>query len=127
MLNFIYYEISYGKNIMEFEGGCKAVIDYDPEIEMYRVEFIVINGGVDFYAPDPEPHQAVSVTAASKGFNLNGWITDTVREAVRHALIRRKVKSFYFGLDNISKYFLDTRSSVIYLIRILSKYRFKMN
>lgn len=40
------------KNIMEFEGGYKAIIAYDPDIEMFRGEFIGLNGGADFYASD---------------------------------------------------------------------------
>jgi predicted HicB family RNase H-like nuclease len=36
-------------NLMEIEGH-KAVIKYDPEIEMFRGEFINLNGGADFYA-----------------------------------------------------------------------------
>ncbi len=39
-------------NIMEFEGGYKAVICYDPAIEMFRGEFVGLNGGADFYATD---------------------------------------------------------------------------
>lgn len=38
-------------NIMEIEGY-KAVIQYDPDIEMFRGEFIGLNGGADFYAKD---------------------------------------------------------------------------
>ena len=38
-------------NLMDFEGY-KAVIGYDPEIEMFRGEFIGLNGGADFYAKD---------------------------------------------------------------------------
>lgn len=41
-------------NVMEFEGGYKATITYDPEIEMFRGEFFGLNGGADFYAKDPE-------------------------------------------------------------------------
>ena len=40
------------KNIMEFANGYKAAIAYDPEIEMFRGEFIGLNGGADFYAKD---------------------------------------------------------------------------
>ena len=40
------------KNVMEFEGGYKAVIAYDSEIEMFRGEFFGLNGGADFYAKD---------------------------------------------------------------------------
>ena len=42
------------KNVMEFDGGYKAVIAYDPEIEMFRGEFAELNGGADFYAADLE-------------------------------------------------------------------------
>lgn len=38
-------------NIMEFDGY-RAIIQYDPEIEMFRGEFIGLNGGADFYAKD---------------------------------------------------------------------------
>ena len=34
--------------------GYDAVINYDPEIEMFRGEFINLNGGADFYASDIE-------------------------------------------------------------------------
>ncbi len=40
------------KNVMEFDGGYKAVIAYDPEIEMFRGEFVGLNGTADFYAKD---------------------------------------------------------------------------
>ncbi|APF86974.1 type II toxin-antitoxin system HicB family antitoxin [Ralstonia solanacearum] len=33
-------------------GGEKAVISFDPELEMFRGEFIGLNGGADFYASD---------------------------------------------------------------------------
>lgn len=36
-------------NLMDFDGY-KAVISYDPEIEMFRGEFVGLNGGADFYA-----------------------------------------------------------------------------
>ena len=36
---------------MDF-NGYKAVIQYDPEIEMFRGEFVGLNGGADFYAED---------------------------------------------------------------------------
>ncbi|SSY70045.1 type II toxin-antitoxin system HicB family antitoxin [Alysiella crassa] len=38
-------------NLMEI-NGYKAVISYDPEIQMFRGEFIGLNGGADFYAAD---------------------------------------------------------------------------
>lgn len=39
------------KNIMKIDGY-DAVINYDPEIETFRGEFINLNGGADFYAAD---------------------------------------------------------------------------
>lgn len=38
-------------NIMEIDGY-RAIIAYDPDIEMFRGEFIGLNGGADFYAKD---------------------------------------------------------------------------
>ena len=38
-------------NIMEI-NGYKAVIHYDPEIDMFRGEFMGLNGDADFYAGD---------------------------------------------------------------------------
>jgi predicted HicB family RNase H-like nuclease len=35
-------------------NGYRAIIQYDPEIEMFRGEFIGLNGGADFYAKDIE-------------------------------------------------------------------------
>ncbi len=36
-------------NIMKIEG-CKAIINYDPAADMFRGEFVGLNGGADFYA-----------------------------------------------------------------------------
>ncbi len=36
-------------NIMEIEGY-KAIINYDPLVDMFRGEFVGLNGGADFYA-----------------------------------------------------------------------------
>ncbi|HAJ13362.1 MAG TPA: toxin-antitoxin system HicB family antitoxin [Comamonadaceae bacterium] len=41
------------KNMMKF-GNYHAVISYDPEIEMFRGEFVNLNGGADFYASTVE-------------------------------------------------------------------------
>ncbi len=38
-------------NTMEI-NGYRAFIQYDPDIEMFRGEFIGLNGGADFYAKD---------------------------------------------------------------------------
>jgi predicted HicB family RNase H-like nuclease len=41
------------RNTMKF-GRYTAVISYDPEIEMFRGEFLDLNGGADFYADSIE-------------------------------------------------------------------------
>ena len=38
-------------NILEIDGY-HAVIQFDPEIDMFRGEFLDLNGGADFYARD---------------------------------------------------------------------------
>ncbi len=40
-------------NTMEI-NGYRAVITYDPDIELFRGEFTGLNGGADFYAKDIE-------------------------------------------------------------------------
>lgn len=35
-------------------NGIKAVISYDSDIDLFRGEFIGLNGGADFYASDAE-------------------------------------------------------------------------
>ena len=40
-------------NVMEIKG-VKAVIAFDPDINMFRGEFVGLNGGSDFYATDTE-------------------------------------------------------------------------
>lgn len=37
------------KNVMRF-GEYEAVISFDPDIAMFRGEFVGLNGGADFYA-----------------------------------------------------------------------------
>ena len=32
--------------------GYRAVIQYDPDLKMFRGEFLGLNGGADFYASD---------------------------------------------------------------------------
>jgi len=41
------------KNLMTIDG-VKAVVTYDPDIRMFRGEFVGLNGGADFYATDVE-------------------------------------------------------------------------
>ena len=38
-------------NTMEI-NGYRAIIQYDPDIDMFRGEFMGLNGGADFYATD---------------------------------------------------------------------------
>lgn len=40
-------------NVMTI-NGYQAVITFDPEISMFRGEFLGLNGGADFYAADVE-------------------------------------------------------------------------
>jgi predicted HicB family RNase H-like nuclease len=39
------------KNIIEIDGH-KAIISFDPDINLFRGEFLGLNGGADFYASD---------------------------------------------------------------------------
>jgi len=39
------------KNVIEIDGH-RAVVTFDPEIRMFRGEFIGLNGGADFFADD---------------------------------------------------------------------------
>ena len=39
------------RNTMEIDGY-RAIVQYDPEIDMFRGEFVGLNGGADFYAKD---------------------------------------------------------------------------
>ena len=39
------------RNTIEIEGY-RAVIQFDPDIEVFRGEFVGLNGGADFYARD---------------------------------------------------------------------------
>ena len=39
------------RDMLEIDGY-RAVISFDPDIDMFRGEFLDLNGGADFYAPD---------------------------------------------------------------------------
>lgn len=41
------------KNVMQIDGH-KAVVEFDPEVGMFRGEFLGLNGGADFYAESVE-------------------------------------------------------------------------
>lgn len=49
-------------NVVEI-NGFQAVIQYDPEIDMFRGEFINLSGGADFYAKDIEGLQKEGETS----------------------------------------------------------------
>ena len=49
-------------NVMTI-GEHRAVITFDPEISMFRGEFVGLNGGADFYAPDVEGLQREGETS----------------------------------------------------------------
>lgn len=38
-------------DILEIDGY-RATVQYDPDIDMFRGEFVGLNGGADFYAKD---------------------------------------------------------------------------
>ncbi|MDY0274920.1 MAG: type II toxin-antitoxin system HicB family antitoxin [Desulfomicrobium sp.] len=40
------------KNVLSFPDEYSAVITYDPDLEMFRGEFVDLSGGADFYATD---------------------------------------------------------------------------
>ena len=61
-------------NTMQIEGY-RAIIQYDPEIEMFRGEIIDLNGGADFYAK-------VSARAMAAGKSSNQWITDLIDQSI---------------------------------------------
>lgn len=56
-------------------GGHNAVIQFDPEINMLRGEFVGLNGGVDFYATDIadlEREGAISLRVFLENCEANG-------------------------------------------------------
>jgi predicted HicB family RNase H-like nuclease len=101
-------------NVMEI-NGVKAVIAFDPEINMFRGEFVGLNGGADFYSTDiagfldmcaeegvspyrktsgrlnlrlsQELYDKAATLARASGKSLNAWIADVIRQT-DDALIR---------------------------------------
>lgn len=83
-------------NVMKINGH-QAVIAFDPEIELFRGEFIGLNGGADFYASDVAGLQregAISLavflkTCADKGIdplkNFSGKFVLRVDPAIHEA------------------------------------------
>lgn len=53
------------KNVIEI-NGYNAVVSYDPELEMFRGEFLGLNGGADFYATNVEAlHREGAISLAT--------------------------------------------------------------
>ncbi len=78
------------KNVLLFPDGYSAVIAYDPEIEMFRGEFVDLNGGADFYATD------------LKGLKREGMLSLKVflKECADRGIAPRKAKGkFALRLD----------------------------
>jgi predicted HicB family RNase H-like nuclease len=66
-------------NTMEINGH-QAVIAFDPEIDLFRGEFVGLNGGADFYASDVaglRREGAVSLTVFLKTCSEKGIDPDT--------------------------------------------------
>lgn len=68
------------KNILKI-NGYSALVQYDPEIDMLRGEFIGLNGGADFYAKDIDALKREG--ALSLQIFLEACVEDGV-EPVRH-------------------------------------------
>lgn len=49
-------------NVLRIDGH-SAVVSYDPEIEMFRGEFVGLNGGADFYATSVDALKAEGRTS----------------------------------------------------------------
>ena len=93
------------KKIMEFDGGYKAVIAFDPEIEMFRGDFVGLNGGADFYASDME------------GLRREG--TESLRifleECERHSVSPKKLEK-----GNLSTQFTPTHPDFSAIVQVSS-------
>ena len=50
-------------------SGFKAVVTYDPDIDMIRGEFIGLNGGADFYASDIKGLRKEGATSLNPHFS----------------------------------------------------------
>lgn len=57
------------KNIMEI-NGYRAIIQFDPEIEMFRGEFVGVQGGADFYATDIDNLKREGATSLRVYFDM---------------------------------------------------------
>lgn len=89
-------------------NGYQAIISFDPDLQMFRGEFVGLNGGADFYGKDvdglrhegeislrvfleacaedgvdPGLHEAATIAAAARGQSLNQWAADAIRQAAQ--------------------------------------------
>ena len=63
-------------NLMVIDGY-RAVIQYDPEIEMFRGEFVGLNSGADFYA------DSVSDLRKEGGVSLRIFLEECERRGIQ--------------------------------------------
>ena len=80
-------------NVLEIDGF-HAVISFDPDINLFRGEFIDLNGGADFYATDVESLRREGQTSlkvfldmcqedgVAEGKSLNACTIDHLQHAV---------------------------------------------
>ena len=78
-------------------NGVKAVITYDSDIDLFRGEFVGLNGGADFYAADAEglrregaislkvfmnacQDDGVEPFKAFSGKSLNQWAVEVLKQ-----------------------------------------------
>ena len=79
-------------------NGVKAVITYDSDIDLFRGEFVGLNGGADFYAADAEglrcegaislkvfmdacQEDGVEPFKTFSGKSLNQWAVEVLKQA----------------------------------------------
>ena len=65
-------------NLMEIDGY-RAIIKYDPEIEMFRGEFSNLNGGADFYADN--------IKSLKTNMNLYDILRSKYKDCTGHSFI----------------------------------------
>ena len=67
------------KNVMDFDGY-QAAIAYDPEMEMFRGEFVGLNGGADFYASDLAGFRSAKPSKRRAAQPLNDTLANNVAQ-----------------------------------------------
>ncbi|MGL4766470.1 MAG: type II toxin-antitoxin system HicB family antitoxin [Formosimonas sp.] len=79
------------KNILKI-NGYSAVVQYDPDIDMLRGEFIGLNGGADFYAKD------IDTLKHEGAISLNVFLQACAEDGVEP--LRRYSGKFMVRVDN---------------------------